>query len=277
MDTTEQQDQHAPREELVSRVADAIRQDSQERGKLTLADSLAPHFEGLEPQEAESIFGILLDSEAYEDITALQVPSGSVYLYSSRHVVPERAKMEALIEAAGERLAARVRAASQQQITLTAVGELGSFMPEFDADQIDAVVAHLLESKGRYADIQAVTAATGAVYLYSERHITGNYAQLLARVEAGDPLATIAETVRDESRIYPRPTHVRLFTQPPFGLKPDQIDEYVDALLQEEGYQDIQRIRAQTGAVYLYSTKHLSEALARSMVYSEEVERYENP
>lgn len=283
METTEQQDQQAEpaaaglREKVVTRVADAIRQDSQEGGKLTLADSLAPHFEGLEPKEAEAIFAILLDSEAYDDITALQVPSGSVYLYSSRHVVPERAQMQALIEAAGERLAEKVRVASQQQITLTAVGELGPFFPEFDAGQIETVVTHLLEEEEQYADIRAVTAPNGAVYLYSDRHITSNYAELLARVDAGDPLITIAETVRDESRIYPRPTNTHLFTQPPFSLKRDQLNEYIATLMQEEEYQDIQKIVASTGAVYLYSTKHLSQALARSMVYSEEVERYENP
>lgn len=277
METTDQQAQAAtPREERVAKVAEAIRRDSKERGKLILADALAPHFEGLEPKEAEAVFGLLLDSEAYDDIVALQVPSGAVYLYSSRHVVPEQAQALALIEAAGERLAARVRAASQQQTALTAVGELGPFMPEFDAGQIETVVDLVLEDK-RYADIQAVTATTGAVYLYSERFITGNYAQMLARVEAGDPLATIAETVRDESRIYPRPTDVLLFTQAPFGLKPAQIEEYVAALLQEERYQDIQKIEASTGAVYLHSTEHLSSALARSMVHWEEVERYENP
>jgi hypothetical protein len=277
METIDQQEHAAtPREERVAEVAEAIRRDSQERGRLILADALAPHFEGLEPKEAEAVFGLLLDSEAYDDIVALQVPSGAVYLYSSHHFVPERAQAQALIEAAGERLAARVRAASQQQTALTAVGELGPFMPEFDAGQIETVVDLVLED-ARYADIQAVKAPNGAAYLYSERFITANYAQMLARVEAGDPLATIAETVRDESRIYPRPTDVRLFTQAPFRLKPAQIEEYVAALLREEGYQDIQKIEASTGAVYLHSTEHLSAALARSMVHWEEVERYENP
>ena len=54
------------------------------------------------------------------------------------------------------------------------------------------------------------------VYFFSESLVTHAYAKLLFRSAENDPQRLVAETVRDESSSYPRPTPLSLFTAAPF-------------------------------------------------------------
>ena len=128
-----------------------------------------------------------------------------------------------------------------------------------------------------YADIQSISDSAGRLYLYSERHMSGRYAQILARSVADDPCGVIADTVREESRIYPRPTRVDLFAEPVYGIAPVDLDASLDRLFASETYSDIKRLTASTGAEYLYSDRHLTADWARSLVESLELDYHENP
>jgi hypothetical protein len=265
-----------PVQEAKARMAVQIREASQQGTELTTLESLAHHLVGLGGEEAESVFGGLLYDDEYQDIRALTISSGAVYFYSEEHLAPPTAEGQVLLEEAKLRVAATVRKDSSELAKLTAGASLSPLLTEIGFEDAEAVLDSLAEDE-RYGDVQTITTAGGDRYLYSRQHMTESYATLLARVAADDPLAALAETVRDESRIYPRPTDVRLFLEPPFSLKREEVTVLVERLLQTEEYSDIKQIEASTGAVYLYSERHLKKGSAKSMVQWEEVESYMNP
>ncbi len=145
-----------------------------------------------------------------------------------------------------------------------------------------------LSSRFPRADIAALVGASGAAdlrliegrtetYYFSELSMTRAYAVHLFHVAEKDPLRMVAETVREESRLYPRPTDLRTFLDPPFGLTPSELAATVGALeLQEEG-RDIAQVRASNGALYLYCTSYLVPALALSLAEWIEVGQKDNP
>jgi hypothetical protein len=256
-------------------IPEGTRQDSENLAQLTPAHSLGDLFADLTTEEAKPVLVDLLTDEQYADIKAL-VTSEDLFFHSTLYLEPTVAKEKVLNEEVMFRIATTVRQQSKETAQLMPVTALAPVLSELDFVEIDRILPALMED-ARYQDIQTVSISSGAVFLYSRRHITENYAQFLARIEAGDPLATIAETVRDESRIYPRPTNVLLFTEPPFNMRRDEIPGLVDQLLEQGTYDDIKKIVASTGIVYLHSERHLSGVHARSLVEWQEVGQHENP
>jgi len=264
-----------PFETLRASIAARIRQDSETLAQLTSAHSLGDLFADLTPEEAEPVFVDLLNDEQYADIKALMT-SDDLLFYSTLYLEPPSAEEMVLNEESMFRIAATVRQQSKDTATLTPVAAMASVLSELEFEGIDAVLPRLLKD-ARYQDIQKIVVSDEAVFLYSQRYITENYAKILARTEGSDPLAAIAETVRDESRIYPRPTDIRLFAQPPFNMDRDEIPALVDQLIEQKAYGDIKKIVASTGAIYLHSEQHLGTAHARSLVEWEEVGQHDNP
>ncbi|HEY9053463.1 MAG TPA: hypothetical protein VIO60_01450, partial [Rectinemataceae bacterium] len=115
------------------------------------------------------------------------------------------------------------------------------------------------------------------IWYFSSLSMSDTYALHLARAADSDKVLLIAETVRDESRIYPRPTDPRCFSDPPFGLVPDEIDEALSQIRQRPETADISFCTASNGAVYLYSKEFLEERLAESLAEWIEVGQKENP
>jgi hypothetical protein len=115
------------------------------------------------------------------------------------------------------------------------------------------------------------------LYFYSEKDMTENYAKMLARIEDKDLLEMVAETVRHESKIYPRPTDGRLFSTPPFSFGEDELSSVVNQLKDHEMYQDIQEARASNGAIYLYSEKFVTKDHAMALTEWIEVLQHETP
>ena len=176
------------------------------------------------------------------------------------------------------RIAAKVREDSQDPAQLTSVDSLGP-LATTDQEEILEIELNLAEmfKDERYNDIKSVVASTGVVYLYSSTYITKNYAEILVRAATNDPVAAIAATVREESRIYPRPTKIELFKERVFNIDPDELETHIASVLEHQKFNDIKLIHASTGAHYLYSNLHLNEDYAKSLVEWEEVEQYENP
>jgi hypothetical protein len=104
------------------------------------------------------------------------------------------------------------------------------------------------------------------------------YALLLTRVAAQDPCATIAETVRDESKRYPRPTNVLLFMEKLFGMKEADLKASISALQRRPEFSDIKTlVHPTTGGFYLFSSRYLDEDTASSMMDWQEVGKDANP
>jgi hypothetical protein len=188
---------------------------------------------------------------------------------------PEEAEKNS-IEEIRIKIAERVREDSRGSAKLTPVDFLGTLFSNQETGKVHDVLAEMM-NVDEYKAIQSVVISTGDEFLYSDKYITRNYARILARVQTNDPLAIIAETVREESKIYPRPTNIELFRERLFNIDPNDLEAQITQLGERPEYNDIKLIHASTGARYLYSVLYMSEDHARSLVEWEEVGRYDNP
>lgn len=127
------------------------------------------------------------------------------------------------------------------------------------------------------ADIRRMAGERGEVYYFSAESMTEAYALHLFRVEEHDLIKLVADTVRDESRLYPRPTDLRVFSEPPFSLGPADIDGIIARIAVQPDTADIKTCSASNGAVYLYSDRYLAPLYAERLAEWIEVGQKENP
>ena len=260
-------------QQIQARIAEKVRADSENLTKLTSLDSL----EKLAPADVEKIdLAEMVEDEKYQDIKFVSTHEDIVYLYSDKHITRESAASLVRDEEIKTIIANKVRDDSKKLAKLTGVDPLVTLAPDLTMERVRANISGMLKDE-KFSDIKSVVITSGALYLYSETFISKSYVRILARAEANDPLSTIADTVREESRVYPRPTSLALFKEPAFSIDPDKLDEYIERLFSREEYQDIKLIRASNGARYLYSERHLDGRLAKTQVEWVEVEQDENP
>lgn len=129
------------------------------------------------------------------------------------------------------------------------------------------------------ADAKKIGRLDGAeVHRYYDRtKMADSYAETLNLIDEGDMPRMIAETVRTESRVYPRPTMTDAFLGAPFNLDKSEISGIADALVADaEDYKDIEETAASNGDRYLYSSRFLSKARAHYLAEWESVEQLEN-
>ena len=168
--------------------------------------------------------------------------------------------------AAGLLEAIRARSAEAR---LSRLSELAASHPEADGP------AELI-ARAEQPDILCLI-GSAETYYFSETSMTQAYARHLFRVEERDVVKLIVETVRDESRIYPRPTAARAFLEAPFKLKPGELEAALFSIKQRPDAADIRESRASNGELYLYSADHLSAVHADGLVEWIEVQQKENP
>jgi len=121
----------------------------------------------------------------------------------------------------------------------------------------DALLAAVLATA---PDIIAFQGLSGQTVYHAPDLLSRTYARILDR--KGSPLLLMAEEIRANSRDYPRPVPVELFVAPPFGLAPEEIEQALRGMAASPDYQDITFTTAHTGAVYLFSTRHLEQSYA---------------
>jgi len=139
------------------------------------------------------------------------------------------------------------------------------------AGELEALIAEAAED-----DIKLMR-GTRDIYYFSETHITAAYALHLFRVMERDPARMVADTVRDESRIYPRPTPAYIFLESPFNMSEAELDGVLWQISQRNDMTDIKSTTVSNGALYLYSTLHLTVPHAETMAEWNEVGQAENP
>ncbi|MFA6366075.1 MAG: hypothetical protein WCX13_02675 [Candidatus Hydrogenedentales bacterium] len=161
---------------------------------------------------------------------------------------------------------------------LTSLSTLASRFPtpEELSKELGFSIASVIAEGPDASDLKKMEGSSDAWY-FSESTITGSYALHLLRTEEKDPLMLIAETVRDESRIYPRPTDLTFFTDPPFSMNERELSQALERMELRPDMSDIKRCAASNGATYLYSTKYLGETLAETLAEWIEVGQKQNP
>jgi hypothetical protein len=176
-------------------------------------------------------------------------------------------------------LLAAIREASRDA-TLKPLSELAEVLkaqagasedPSLAPPELEALIAEVAED-----DIKLMR-GTRDTYYFSENHITAAYALHLFRVVERDPARMVADTVRDESRTYPRPTPAYVFLGPPFNMTEAQLDGVLWQISQRNDMTDIKSTTVSNGALYLYSTLHLTVLHAETLAEWNEVGQAENP
>jgi len=166
-----------------------------------------------------------------------------------------------LADAAG----AAVRAASGElrlvdcEAVLEALASGGQF-GESEPAAREAARALLPGLLAAHPALAALESRTGRTLYYAPDLLSRTYARILDR--KGSPLLLMAEEIRLNSRDYPRPVPVELFQAPPFGLASEDIARALAAMAADPEYRDISSATTATGAVYLFSTRHLERGYA---------------
>lgn len=172
-----------------------------------------------------------------------------------------------------ERMAALVREASAAGRLVPLAEAAGAFLPEKAPEES---IPRLLELLPDVGDVALVGEAEDT-YLYSKAVMTTAYAHMAHRALVSDTAAVIAETVREESRLYPRPTPAAVFTVPPFHLEPAEVEAIVAQMAVDPRYADIRCITTSDGQRYLYSKRYLEDELAASLAEWYAVGQFASP
>jgi len=105
-------------------------------------------------------------------------------------------------------------------------------------------------------DLREIPGKSGISHYFSVLSLSETYAGILV-MKSESPLWMIAEVVRENSRIYPRPVPVDSFREPPFELTREEIAECLVTMGEQREYQDIAQTVTSVGTPFLYSTQHL--------------------
>ncbi|TFH29788.1 MAG: hypothetical protein E4G97_06725 [Deltaproteobacteria bacterium] len=266
-----------PVEEIKARIAEKVRADGKERAAVTPYEVVLALVPGSQQDGITAILEGMAADDRYADIKAVTTASGMVFFASMKYIEAAQAIDICRIEELKFLIAEKVRADSRDDVRLSSPADLQALAPEMEQGGI-AVILEEMRTEDRYADVKTVTSPTGEVYYHSDRHMSGYYAVVLSRVAAKDPVATVAAMVRDESRIYPRPTCIQFFTEPMFGIPACDLKAVFDAMLQKPEYVDIKlMVHPETGAAYAYSSEYLNGDAAFELMHWVEVVKDANP
>ena len=125
-------------------------------------------------------------------------------------------------------------------------------------------------------DLHELAAQDGSRRYYSSHFMTEAYAMILLQKQ-GDHLRLIAETVRENSAVYPRPVPLDIFTQPPFDLTRQEVLNHLERMAAEDEYRDIVPTTTTASRVFLYSTLHLEPEYASMLAEWLDVDQFNNP
>lgn len=185
---------------------------------------------------------------------------------------------EALVAAEAEAAAARLNMAVahiRSESRAAKIVPLKAFTEDpfaFTDEQIEQVLSSLSADE-TCSDIECTPdERTGERHLHSTRFVSVPYALLLLRSQANDPAYMIAETVRENARIYPRPTSVEYFEFDPFSLELAEVFAHLTVMEGLEEYADIRKVTVSNGMVYLYSDRSMTPSQAQGLAQWEEVD-----
>jgi hypothetical protein len=158
--------------------------------------------------------------------------------------------------------------ADSAETRLSPASELASLAPEGDPSA--------LLGEGAEEDIKLMRGSRDCYY-FSERSMTEQYARHLYRLAERDPVRLVADTARDDSKTYPRPTPLGTFLDEPFLMSVAELDETLASMGSNPEYADIRSTSASNGDRYLYSDQYMTEAHASGLAEWASVGEKDNP
>lgn len=128
---------------------------------------------------------------------------------------------------------------------------------QIELEYFDALLPLTLSAN---EDLAVLHGLDGGVYYHCKLLLSASYAKLLTGLE--NPPMLLAESIRNDSREYPRPVAVEFFECPPFNFSPQQLSEILGRIADEPEYADITFVESSVGTVYLYSEKYMDKDYA---------------
>ncbi|HVN24896.1 MAG TPA: hypothetical protein VMT71_13070 [Syntrophorhabdales bacterium] len=125
-------------------------------------------------------------------------------------------------------------------------------------------------------DLVSLENARGELHFISTRFMSEAYGGILMRKQSG-PLTLIAELVRENSALYPRPVPLNVFKDSPFELTDEEIQSCLSNMALKGSYEDIKETRSSLGTVFLYSALHLEADYATMLAEWIDVGQASNP
>ncbi len=134
----------------------------------------------------------------------------------------------------------------------------------------------LKQTVGKDEDIKEISDRDGTPNYYSTQSLAEAYARILIQ-KKGNPLSLMAEIVRENSAVYPRPVPLDIFKESPFDLTQDEILVCLKKMAELREYQDIAQTITSIGTTFLYSKQHLEPDYASSLAEWLDVGQAKNP
>jgi hypothetical protein len=144
------------------------------------------------------------------------------------------------------------------------------------ADKRSHFEAILREAVEKNEDLKEISSRDGGPYYYSAQSLSEAYARILI-LKGENPLLLMAEIVRENSAIYPRPVPLDLFKESPFDLTQEEILECLEKMGKKGEYQDISQTTTSIGTIFLYSKGHLDSGYASMLAEWLDVGQTNNP
>lgn len=252
--------------EVKSKLAHTVRKNARRHCALTPGQLLKVLAKDLPIDAQQALLAEMLQETVYSDIKSMITASGRLFLYSLTHMTTMEAEAKGHLEEVKHVIAEKIRRNSRVTTSLTPLGALYSLWTELKPVQVCSILNEM-QTQACYRDLKTISACSGELYLYSERHITDKYAALLVRAAVNDACQMIVHTVREESRIIPRPTKIGTFTSHVFGIPATSLQPCIVRVLNKPEFSDIRKlVHPETEAVYLYSSMYMNEEHAHSVM-----------
>jgi hypothetical protein len=145
-----------------------------------------------------------------------------------------------------------------------------------DGDEWSHFETVLKEAVDKNEDIKEISGSDGIPRYYSTLSLSETYVRILTQKKE-NPISLMAEIVRENSSIYPRPVPLNIFKESPFDFTQDELLGCLKKMAEQREYRDIAQTITSIGTIFLYSTQHLEPDYASSLAEWLEVGQVSNP
>ncbi len=216
----------------------------------------APAGDGVESAEPEGKSDAL-SPEMFENLPPGVAPDPPVFdIREQRRLVSRRELLTALLGGHGR--AEKSESPEEETAAPALEAEEGAGAPLREIS--DEYFGQVLEAALALEDMARFTGWNGEEYYHLKSLLSSTYAAILSG--NGNPALQMAETVRANSRDYPRPIALDMFEYPPFNFSPETVEECLRALASGPATADIVFTQSSVGTVYLYSSTYLEPGYA---------------
>ena len=155
-----------------------MRERTRLEGKLTPLGMVEAEGVLLDGEQQEKLVSEIEADDSCEDIRVARTASGAIYLYSSLHMTDSYARILLRVEDGNpyQQIAVPVREHSKIYPRPTSLEELKDPAYGIDPERLMGLLDDMRQME-QYGDIKLITASTGALYLYSDLHLSKAHAE----------------------------------------------------------------------------------------------------